>query len=129
MRIGMLMMAAISLLGHETWPDKSRDFAATAKRLAQEGNTFASKFWVTENAAGYHAPDYREILSLMHSATIIEYGSQRTDTFRVLISSRGARHLLRRMDASEAEIADAKTFLLAHWEEATGRPWKEPVSA
>jgi len=129
MQAGLLLMSTIALMPSETWPDDGRAFAVTAKKLQENGNAFAKQFWIGENAVGYHSPDYREILSLMHTATVIEYGSNTHNRFRVLISKHGARHILRRIDATETEILEVKAFLLAHWEEATGLPWKEPISA
>lgn len=129
MQAGLLLVSSIALMPSDTWPDDGRAFAAATKKLQGNGNALADKFWVTVNAVGYHSPDYREILSLMHSASVIEYGSNTHDRFRVLISDRGARHLLRRIAATEQELLDAKAILLAHWEEATGRPWKEPDTA
>lgn len=119
------MVAVIADLPAKRWPYDVRTFAVAAKRLAEEGNKFTQQFWITSNSLGSHSPDFREILTLMHSAALISYNSQHWDWFYVEISPRGAAVLKRRTESTPEELEEVKALMLAHWREAMGQDWEK----
>lgn len=120
-RTGILYIASIAKLlpTGRTWPIANREFAVTAKALAEKGNQFASQFWVTTNVAGSHAPEYNDLLSLMHMAGLISYDeSSGYNRFYVRITPRGARALIRREAILPEESSEALEFAQEHWKNA-----------
>jgi hypothetical protein len=125
-RLGTLLIAEIARLPARYWPDDAYAFGRVLRRL-QPYNGVANKFWVSDGPMGPTCLDFREIRSMMHSATLISYNSQHDDRFYIEISPRGVGHLLRRINATPQESEEAKALLLAHWQETYGQPWKKPT--
>lgn len=120
-RTGILYVASIAKLlpAGQTWPIGKRDFATTAKELSKKDNQFAQQFWVTTNIAGNVAPEYDDILSLMHMAGLIAYDeSSGYNRFYVRISASGAERLIRREAFTPEELTEAVEFAQAMWKEA-----------
>lgn len=123
-RLGTLFIAEMARLPQSYWPDDPYAFGRVLKQL-QPTNVLAQRFWVADGTLGWVSPDFRDMRTMMHTATLISYNSQNDDRFYVEIGPRAVDYLIRRIEATPEESANAKEILLAHWQEVYGRPWEK----
>lgn len=107
-------MATMSAL---KWPYDDRSFALAVDRLAKEGNSLASKFYVSDGPLGRKSHEFREIRTLLHASLLISYDSVDNDYFNVRVGGRVAKVLFERAEATEDEKKEAVAILQAHLEE------------
>jgi hypothetical protein len=124
-RAGELLIAGMADLGATKWPTNIRAFALAIDDI-KEGNDFARKFFVVHGSTGRYCHDFRTIQGRMHQATLISYDSIDYDRFNVRISKRGVKTIHARTQVTDKEKEEVRALLLAHWERAYGRPWKDP---
>lgn len=126
-RVGEILIVGILEMPARSWPSSNRAFAAAIRKVIKT-NQFASQFWISKSATGWYSYEFSEILSLMHFATLISYNSQVHDRFFLQVTKRASGILKRRTKATDTELGEVRELLLAHWQEAYGRPWQEEVS-
>jgi hypothetical protein len=127
-RVGEILIATMARSGATKWPSSRRAFAAAVKKLreAEPRNRLAAQFYITVGPAGPDSDEFREILTLMHSATLISYDSVETNWFNVRVGRRGANVIVNRTQATDEELRAFTELLKEHWLIAVGHPLEEP---
>jgi hypothetical protein len=110
--IGELLIATMTVGSRSTqpWPTDNRPFAFAIDSRKEKGSRIASKFYIADGPCGRWSPQFRDMLSLLHAACLIEYRSQSFKSFFLLVGTRFACHEFakytpeERLDAEELII-------------------------
>lgn len=89
-------------------------FARAVDELTKEGNRVASGLRVYNGPAGRACLDFDEMMSLALHAGLVSYLSPEYTHFLSNLSPRGAATILRRIEATDAEVGEMRQLVEAH---------------
>jgi hypothetical protein len=111
--IGELLIATMTIgpRSKRPWPTDNRPFAFAIDARKEEGSKIASKFYIADGPCGRWSPQFRDMLSLLHAAGLIEYGSQSCNWFMLRVGARFAGHEFAKHTPEERK--DAEELIIA----------------